>query len=192
MFFYFSQILAVDGISLLTLNYDDALRLLQTSGRVVELVISQLAPHISNNRPASSLNASKHSKSVERFQNLELQTVIDQDELVDPMEKYFSTMKQRHEPNNQNQVKNTLNQYKNTSFSLNHSKSVPDLPKVVGIIPKRIERAALPRSLGLSRKYIGPVRYPVTPAKDPMKIEAVVGRRQLSLPVDIDDGQVFI
>lgn len=47
--------------------------------------------------------------------------------------------------------------------------------------------------MGLSRKYEGPVRYPVTPGKSaPNKPTLSGGSHQLSLLADSDDEQVFI
>jgi tyrosine-protein phosphatase non-receptor type 13 len=40
--FLLTQIIAVDGVSLLNLSYTEALKLLQNTGRIVELVLSQI------------------------------------------------------------------------------------------------------------------------------------------------------
>lgn len=47
---------------------------------------------------------------------------------------------------------------------------------------------AMPRIMGLSRRYVGPVKYPVTPIRVSMGTE----KHRLSLLVDEDDKQVFI
>ena len=42
LLFKYTQIIAVNGISLLNLSYNESLRLLQNTGRVVELIVSQI------------------------------------------------------------------------------------------------------------------------------------------------------
>lgn len=119
----------------------------------------------------------------------------------DPVLRYFANMKQEQEERalerrlfelngNNGSLPRVLSSSLSPSNnrSLSASKSVPDLPKVVAIIPKRVDRPALPKCIGLSRKYTGPVRYPVTPGKDPMLSRSSTsldgGKRQLSLPVN--------
>lgn len=62
--------------------------------------------------------------------------------------------------------------------------------QVVGTIPKNQtnDKGTLPRTMGLSRKYVGPVRYPVTPIRPSNGTE----KQRLSLLADNVDKQVFI
>lgn len=123
----------------------------------------------------------------------------------DPVLRYFANMKQEQEDRaeerrlmdvsagNHGSLPRVLSSSA-SKLSLSFSKSVPDLPKVVAIIPKRVDvrPPALPKCVGLGRRYTGPVRYPVTPAKDPMTgrttatvtLDGVPNKRQLSLPVN--------
>lgn len=181
--------------SLLKVRYEDALRLLQANEANVQLTISQIFK-----KPVTN-----HYKSEENFRSLELYSIIshqdvnaDLDQEEDPVLRYFANMKQEQEERaDERQRKMNLSGNSlprvlspaNKSLSL--SKSVPDLPKVVAIIPKRAEKPALPKTFGLGRRYTGPVRYPVTPGKDfggelkyDTTLEVVQSRRQLSLPVD--------
>lgn len=49
-------------------------------------------------------------------------------------------------------------------------------------------KMAMPRNMGLSRKYLGPVKYPVTPVRATIGMEM----HRLSLLADEDEEQVFI
>lgn len=213
----------MNGKSLLPLSYDEALALLQTSGATVELVISQIVPE----PPKTSVplyRKSAHFKSEQNFRNLELYSIIDPPEANpaandDPVACYFANMRQQQEDRTKQRLEASDNMPKAlqspsqslASISLtprrDHWKSVPDLqsgalPKIVAIVPKRVERQpqvpAMPRSFGLGRRYTGPVRYPVTPGKESMDMKTTTttaaGRRQLSLPVDqvASASQVFI
>jgi len=70
------------------------------------------------------------------------------------------------------------------------AKSMPDLPKVVAIIPKGSgNTATMPKpATGQCRKYMGPVRYPVTPIRTSLSME----NKRLSLLADDDEHQVYI
>ncbi|XP_063704229.1 LOW QUALITY PROTEIN: uncharacterized protein LOC134833731 [Culicoides brevitarsis] len=70
------------------------------------------------------------------------------------------------------------------------SKSMPDIPKILDLIPK--PRPAMPRVMGLSRKYVGPVKYPVTPAKDSNSSLNTPQKHPLSLLTKTKAEQVFI
>lgn len=185
--------------SLLKVRYEDALRLLQANEPIVQLSISQ----ISSKPIKKTVN---HYKSEENFRSLELYSIISHKDVnaeleqeEDPVLRYFANMKQEQEER-ADERQRKMNLSGNSSLprvlspankSLSFSKSVPDLPKVVAIIPKRAEKPALPKTFGLGRRYTGPVRYPVTPGKDfggelkyDTTLEVVQSRRQLSLPVD--------
>lgn len=63
--------------------------------------------------------------------------------------------------------------------------------QVVGTIPKHQinDKGTIPRTMGLSRKYVGPVRYPVTPVRP----SNIAEKQRLSLLADnVVDKQVFI
>ncbi|XP_050073783.1 uncharacterized protein LOC126561562 [Anopheles maculipalpis] len=100
--------------------------------------------------------------------------------------------------------------------SLSPSKSMPDLPKILQVYskhPPTFDGVGLPAMIGpirnhtrlgssvklpgqqgasISRKYTGPTRYPVTPAKDTFKTTVGPVRTQLSLSNASEDEQVFI
>lgn len=60
--------------------------------------------------------------------------------------------------------------------------------QVVAIIPKNAGETAIPKLMGTSRKYVGPIKYPVTPVR-----AAINGENQrLSLLADDDEQQVYI
>lgn len=194
----------MDSKSLAKVRYEQALRLLQSNEPVVQLTISQIATPVQR----------KVYKSEENFQSLELYSILSDGEenvqeqrvqedgeaavaFEDPVLRYFANMKQEQEDRaaERRQMEVSINGslprvLSAANKSLSFSKSAPDLPKVVAIIPKRVDRPvppALPRSIGLGRRYTGPVRYPVTPAKDPLtkghSLEGI-NKRQLSLPVN--------
>ncbi|XP_055617175.1 uncharacterized protein LOC129762698 isoform X2 [Toxorhynchites rutilus septentrionalis] len=105
---------------------------------------------------------------------------------------------------------------------LSPSKSMPDLPKILQAFTKsnsvsptsssgcggstvtlsysssnRTQPKSLPppKTMGLSRKYTGPARFPVTPVKDCLRTISVhpgSGKVQLSLSNASEDEQVFI
>lgn len=53
-----------------------------------------------------------------------------------------------------------------------------------------VSQVPLPRSLGLGRRWRGPVRYPVTPIKDPLQIE--IGEQSTNIVMDTtDEEQIF-
>lgn len=89
-----------------------------------------------------------------------------------------------------------LNRYPN--FGLSPSKSLPEIPKTANNTfsvaeANKAQKTAIPRSLGLSRKYVGPVRYPVTPAKDTVKqTTPPLKANSLSLFTESSNDQVFI
>ncbi|XP_035919453.1 uncharacterized protein LOC118517435 isoform X2 [Anopheles stephensi] len=100
--------------------------------------------------------------------------------------------------------------------TLSPSKSMPDLPKILQVYSKQPptfgavghpaivgphrnttrlgSSVKLPGQQGasISRKYTGPTRYPVTPAKDTFKTTVGPIRTQLSLSNASEDEQVFI
>ncbi|EAT36558.1 AAEL011364-PA [Aedes aegypti] len=119
-------------------------------------------------------------------------------------------------------TRNRVNENQNCAppGMLSPSKSMPDLPKILQAYTKptsvsptsssgsnsssstlsygsnRSQPKSLPppKTMGLSRKYTGPVRFPVTPAKDCMRTISAhpTGKIQLSLSNASEDGQVFI
>lgn len=69
--------------------------------------------------------------------------------------------------------------------------------QVVATIPKQTVKSAYPRNVGLSRKYVGPVKYPVTPIRATLGMETSQQSQpqlqpRLSLLADDDEEQVFI
>lgn len=192
-------------------RYEDALRLLQSNQPIVQLTISQIAttPIDQRSKKAGKPKVDLY-KSEENFRSLELYSILSHNEnepngpdeegvFEDPVLRYFSNMRQEQEERaaERRQLEISANGgslprvLTTANKSLSLSKSVPDLPKVVAIIPKRVDRPpALPKCIGLGRRYTGPVRYPVTPAKDPLSrsstsLEGLQNKRQLTLlPAD--------
>lgn len=202
------------------MRYEEALRLLQSNEPVVQLTISQIATPLQKTKASTTAMHQRKVemyRSEENFRSLELYSIMSHnglednaqseniqgtEEFEDPVLRYFANMKQEQEDRAEERrmmdvcgngsLPRVLLSSANKS-TLSISKSVPDLPKVVAIIPKRIDKPpALPKCIGLGRKYTGPVRYPVTPAKDPLAGKGVAGaaldgvqnKRQLSLPVN--------
>ena len=206
------QILAVDNKSLAKVRYEEALGLLQSAEPVVQLTISQLATPVQSKKVEKKAPRRVDVyRSEENFQSLELYSILSHndnglmpgmannteevdgnEEFEDPVLRYFANMKQEQEERakERRQVEITSNGslprvLSSADKSLSLSKSVPDLPKVVAIIPKRVDRPpAVPKAVGLGRKYTGPVRYPVTPAKDPLSGGAKETKKKLSLPAN--------
>ncbi|XP_055676578.1 uncharacterized protein LOC129785936 [Lutzomyia longipalpis] len=174
------QILAVDGISLLSLPYSDALKLLQTSSSVVELVVSQLLhpPH----EPQTQLNAKEDSmaskESLERKPNNNFDYLRD---MKTPEMDYASSIKLHEVAKEEKSISNNANGVL--------SKSAPDLPKIVAIIPKEPKM-----KMNIQKKFFGHQKFPVTPAKELKRTTiAPVNRPQpLSLPTECAEKQVFI
>lgn len=113
-----------------------------------------------------------------------------------------SIMSKKNIPSSQKQTPTNLN--KNVSKSCAQINTNEDKVKIVGMIPKRqfssLDKknvknmseekvpVALPRSLGLSRKWRGPVRYPVTPVKKDYLQQM---ENEHSYSTNSDDEQVF-
>ncbi|KAG4070549.1 hypothetical protein HA402_001215 [Bradysia odoriphaga] len=194
------QILAVNGTSLLNLSYDQSLQILQNTGTTVELTVSQIykksaAPsskQIPNvpTKISTVRNITRSMKNSFKFKK-DRKTV----------DRTGDTETNAHRTNNLNENDqnngnpsygdaanwNCKNGNDKTAFKV---RSMPDLPKVVGTIPKHQtnDKGTLPRTMGLSRKYVGPVRYPVTPIRPSNGTE----KQRLSLLADNVDKQVFI
>ncbi|XP_017771951.1 PREDICTED: tyrosine-protein phosphatase non-receptor type 13-like [Nicrophorus vespilloides] len=170
------QIVAVDGKNLLSLKYDDALALLKTTGKRVEFILSQLPKSKVDLR---ELNET-HVKSVRLERTMEKLKRLSCGEKHLTESCYDAFNHQKHDVPYQKHIR----------YSESESKSCSDINRavIVDMIPKKVDEEeaiaiALPRSLGLSRKWRGPVKYPVTPIKS--AVEDCV--QSLS-----DDEQVFI
>jgi hypothetical protein len=152
------QIIAVDGVSLVNLSYAEALKLLQSAGRIVELVLSQV--YQPNRQPiAPSKPSPAKAKSMQNIFNKSLNDInveFDQiDRAVKNMNLYdgqyyrnadagrhyqaeiVNFMKQLQDQerdgglslSNQN-LTMTPRVAESENFKLTPSKSMPDLPKV--------------------------------------------------------------
>ncbi|XP_050303914.1 tyrosine-protein phosphatase non-receptor type 13-like [Anthonomus grandis grandis] len=145
------QIVAVNGQSLLGRKYSDSLALLKNTGSTVEFILSRIL-------------ACRKSPSVESH-----------------VEKHNTEL--CHDLSNSNKY---LNRSLVTGLQTSYVDLDNDRAVVVDMILKKSENdddekikyvrkepaVALPRSLGLSRKWKGPVRYPVTPVKKTVEEEA--------------------
>lgn len=179
------QILAVNGSSLLNVPYETSIKVLQKTNIKCELVISRLiycAQPVEHKNPTKSRSKSK-SRSItslngnnllsEHLTRLELENNVQNCTLSpyqSPMEKYnFQQADEDEDFNEEKYFKNpdlivpvlqtsNLKTFSRYPMLLSPAKSLPEIP-----IQKT--GTAVPRSMGLSRKYVGPVKYPVTPAK---------------------------
>lgn len=170
----FIQILAVNGTSLLSVPYEESIKILQKTANSCELIISQVVSAVpSRSKSISNLNESVRNPLSVHITRLELENNIQQPLLSpyqSPIEKY--NFQQAEEVSNLNEEKRLevrgMGKLKNfhdfPTLSLSPAKSLPEIPNLAKLSVAK--KPALPRSLGLSRKYIGPVRYPVTPGKD--------------------------
>lgn len=211
------QILAVNGISLLTLPYRESLQILQKTGNIVELTLSQIQPSVRTQR-YSKAEKDLTVESFEQSQNRK-QHQRTYHSNVD----YLKHI--RYETNDISQIDSAETKFiqladDNNSRSniLIASKSMPDLPKVhlieifnykwlifflfiflqvIATLPKNFNElfdnkmtstTAMPKTMGLSRRYLGPVKYPVTPIRVSLGTE----KQRLSLLVDENDKHVFI
>lgn len=197
------QVIAVNGQSLLGRKYCESLQLLKGTGRKVEFVLSRLVTQKDHRTGGLSKSASLRSPSVES--QVEKHTVESCFDLSNSM-KYVSVSPVKPVA----QHYNTLPSYSNNATK---SKSDNDRAVIVEMIPKKQvffdtnpfltkaisecdisqtgepkylrkkQTVAVPRSLGLGRKWHGPVRYPVTPIKKSL---------DETQEVSSDDEQVFI
>lgn len=124
------QILAVNGVSLLTLPYRESLQILQKTGKIVELIVSQLQPsvraeHLSKAEKELSVESSEHFRHRKQHQRNYLKNVD-----------YLKHI--RYETDDINQINSAETKFiqleddSNSSRSniLIATKSLPDLPKV--------------------------------------------------------------
>lgn len=176
----------------MNLPYAESLAILQKTGRTVELVLSQVY-------------SVKQKTAVRRKSLLTLSTQNVHSLLDDVPQKESdhseSRAKNSYDPSSSNLLSTpsksmpNLPKVRRRSSSMSHSFALLFVFQVVAIMPKSSKSTALPRGLGQSRRYIGPVRYPVTPGKsekDPIKSALGPSKHQLSLLADSDDEQVFI
>lgn len=113
------QILAVDGVTLLNMSYDDALKLLQNTGVTVDLVLSQIfQQNASNNGDRDSYKRMEDGRVDSGRQNR------------DQMERAAGA--QLCQNSNQYQIKpKKIGEHAmNRNECMATVKSVPDLPKV--------------------------------------------------------------
>lgn len=200
------QIIAVNGQNLLSLNYKTALTLLKDTGQRVQFIVSH-----SNVQDAVSpvekylIESCCDSNNPQKYAK----------EIVSPSEvPYHKHIRYEIEPEHDNiMLKKNIPSQKQTPTNLNKtiSKSCAqidseDRVKIVGVIPKKqylsLDRkqmkdvaeekgggvVALPRSLGLSRKWRGPVKYPVTPVKKDYLHQT---ESEHSYSTNSEDEQVF-
>lgn len=170
------QIVSVDGTSLLNLPYDEALAILQSTGNTVTLIVSQ----IFNRKPLK-----------------ESHVEIDDDKLaIDSPAKEapncnLITTPSKSLPNLMQSRDYQLPKVdkKETFSTVNNFSLFPFTLQIVAIIPK--ENVVLPSQNKKSRKYHGPTRYPVTPARKEKDLKLTISpnsqKTHLSLPTNESD-----
>ncbi|KFB41968.1 AGAP013042-PA-like protein [Anopheles sinensis] len=246
------QIIAVNGKSLLNVPYAESLRILQQTGRTVELVLSQIFQpsgepsftHFPQLAPAKEppreqqRTVGSRAATVTKSHSLYIKNGSRPTVTELPAESAGGTkqatgqragtgsapdaVSQRYTKNvadilrtrnrlgvvDRNQQQPSQQQqtvaFQQPLVGLSPSKSMPDLPKILRAYTKqqqpipptdagrdvlRIGSGRTSGTGGLSRKYTGPTRYPVTPAKDTFK---TIRSAQLSLSNASEDEQVFI
>lgn len=202
------QIVAVDGQNLLSLNYEAALTILKNTSQTVQFIVSHSNADTTK-QPSSTVspvekyliescydssNPQKHTKN----ENTSTEVPYHKHIRYEIEQERDSIMLQKNLPP-QKQSPTNLN--KTISKSCDG-----DRVKIVGMIPKRQFSSldqkvvkntaeeklgatiALPRSLGLSRKWRGPVRYPVTPVKKDYLQQT---ESENSCSANSEDEQVF-
>lgn len=211
------QIIAVNGQNLLSLSYEVALTILKSTGQKVQFIVSHSNADTTtkNTKQTSSVVSpvekyliencidSSNSQKYIKIENTSSQST--------PTEvPYHKHIRYEIEPEHDSiMLKKNLPPQKQTPTNLNKSISKScdgDKVKIVGMIPKRqfssldqklmknaaegklAANIALPRSLGLSRKWRGPVKYPVTPVK---KDYLQNTESENSCSVNSDDEQLF-
>lgn len=119
------QILAVDGVTLLNMSYDDALKLLQSTGATVELVLSQIF------HQKASINSAEQEASKQKEEGSALIANFNRHQNDAPREER-AAVAQTYQNSNQCQIKpkKMSEEAKNRCEYMATVKSGPDLPKV--------------------------------------------------------------
>lgn len=114
----------MDGVTLLNMSYDDALKLLQSTGSTVELVLSQIF-HQSASNSAEQETSKRKEVGLARTTNFNW-------EQNDGEKKERSSIAQTYQNSTQCQIKpkKMSEEAKNRSEFMATVKSGPDLPKV--------------------------------------------------------------
>lgn len=125
------QILAVNGASLLTLPYRESLQILQRTGTIVEVIVSQLQPSVRTQR----LSTTEKDLSVESFEQCRHRKQHQRNYL-----KSVDYLKHiRYETDDINQIDAAETKFLQLEGDINSgrsnvlipTKSMPDLPKVL-------------------------------------------------------------
>lgn len=216
------QILAVNGKSLLNLSYDQSLKILQNTGTTVELTVSQIYKKSIPSKPVPIANNVQPNTKTSTVRNItrsmknSFKFKKDRKD-IDVKTSNVHKMTKNVDDSDPTADRNCRNGNDKSTFKV---RSMPDLPKVtiypcngvtdrflfyfflccvefqvVGTVPKHQsnDKGTIPRTMGLSRKYVGPVRYPVTPIRPSSSNSATTEKQRLSLLADNDvDKQVFI
>ncbi|XP_060525691.1 tyrosine-protein phosphatase non-receptor type 13-like isoform X2 [Cylas formicarius] len=161
------QVVAVDGQCLLGMKYTDALDILKDTGRRVEFVLSRI-----DDRKSRADKPTMVESPVEKHLIESCHDVANASKLAD-VPYYLRTI-----------VPQTRDNDKAIVVDMIPKKNVGIARVWLSREPKEDasgnQGVALPRSLGLGRKWKGPVRYPVTPVKHGADSDGS------------DDDQVFI
>lgn len=188
------QIIAVNGQNLLSLNYETALSILKNTGHKVQFIVSHsnVSQCDTPSAVCSVISPVEKYLTESCYDSSNSQKFIKNEEIISPSEvPYHKHIRYEIEPEHDNiMLKKSIPLQTKTPTNLNKtiSKSCAQIGgeekvRIVGVIPKKqylsldrkqvkiaseekaIASVALPRSLGLSRKWKGPVKYPVTPVK---------------------------
>lgn len=171
------QVIAVNGKSLLELKYNQALNVLKNSGNEVEFLLARLTPNSKCRLNVKEIkNKSNCDSPVEKHitENCRDISNVNKYGIAEvPYHKHIRYEIETGVSNKKYPFNRTLSKSCTHLDSNNRDKAV-----VVELIPKEnvdlklLEDTdeqklpiAVPRSLGLSRRWRGPVKYPVTPIK---------------------------
>lgn len=168
------QIVSVDGTSLLNLPYDEALAILQSTGNTVNLIVSQIFNRkpLKENHVETDDGKTAIDSPIKEASNCNLITT--------PSKSLPNLMQSRNY-----QLPKVVKALK----SLTTFHCFLFIPQIVAIIPK--ENVVLPSQNKKSRKYHGPLRYPVTPARKEKDLKLTISPNSqihhLSLPTNESD-----
>lgn len=135
------QVVSVDGKSLLNLAYDDALKILQSTGNVVTLIVSQMFTR----------------KPLKEAEPIEVDSPV-----KEPPKSNLMSTPSKSLPNLMHSRDYQLPKVRQSSQYQVDSLTILSF-QIVAIIPK--ENVVLPNQTKKTRRYQGPIKFPVTPAR---------------------------
>lgn len=121
------QILAVNGVSLLTIPYRESLQILQKTGKIVELIVSQLPPSVRTQRLLTEEDLSIESSEQCRYRKQQQRNYLKSVDYLTHIRNETDDISQIAE-NKFIQLEGDSNSGKSNILMV--TKSMPDLPKV--------------------------------------------------------------